>query len=65
MRIAVLAVALYSPAFVADQFGLFSDFRPPATIFWLEWFTALVAAVTLVVAFRSGPTGEVVDRPDA
>lgn len=65
MRIAALAAVLYYPAFLADQSGLFSDFRPPAAMFWLEWFAALVAAVTIVLAFRSGPRRPAIDRPVA
>lgn len=48
--VAVVAAVLYFPAPVAEQLGLFSKFRPPTAIAWLEVVQAIVALLVIGVA---------------
>ena len=49
--VAIIAAALYLPAFLAEQAGLFSALRAPVAIQWVEWIQVVVAIIVAGRAF--------------
>ena len=50
--VAIIGALLYLPAFLAEQTGLFSSFRPPLGIQLVEIVQAFVALISIILALR-------------
>lgn len=45
--VAIVAAVLFLPAFLSEQFGLFSALRPPVAIETVEWVQAALAVIAI------------------